>query len=235
MHKLATTTVLESRAFSYLHMAIFMYTPAYTDFFTSNFVMAASASTELDLKRTAFALSSDQRALGLSLDNDLHPLYRHCNFKASALTRGTTGEEVGEPLLEARAHARMIPALRLASLLLDFSLPFLTKACCANLIFVGEQYAFDPLYECTIVDIERVRGLLVEWADRTRFYTRTPEPPPAPDGSFKEATTEVRTGGRPLPTPARSLISIRTETINFFSQENYDKIDAETKTAQLIT
>lgn len=168
---MATTIVLESITFSELHIAIFMYPPTYNDFFTGNFIMAASASTELDLKRTAFALSPEERALGSSLDNDLHPLYRHCNFKASALTRDTTGEEIGEPLLEARAHERMIPALRLASLLLDFSLPFLTKACCADLIFVGEEYAFDPLYECSIVDIERVRGLLVEWADRTRFYT----------------------------------------------------------------
>lgn len=184
--------------------------------------MATSASTELDLKRTTFVLSPEERALGSTLENDLHPLYQRFNFRASALTYDTTGEEAGEPFLEARVYERMIPAFRLASLLLDFSLPFLTKVYCADLVFVGQLYAFSPVYECTGADIQRVRDLLVEWADRTRFYTRTPDPPLGPDGVTFEATTEVRTGGRPFPTPAHSLISIKLRTIQFFTQENYD-------------
>lgn len=196
--------------------------------------MATSASTQLDLKRTTFVLSPEERALGSTLENDLHPLYQRFNFKASALTYDTTGEEAGEPFLEARVYERMIPAFRLASLLLDFSLPFLTKVYCADLVFVGQLYAFSPVYECTDAKIQGVRDLLVEWADRTRFYTRTPDPPLGPDGVAFEAITEVRTGGRPFPTPAHSLISIKLRTIEFFSQENYDEIDTETKTSMLV-
>lgn len=197
--------------------------------------MAASAqSAELDLTRTRFVLSSQERGLGSTLENDLHPLYQRFNFRASALTYDTTGEEDNEPFLEARVHERMVPAFRLASLLLDFSLPFLTKVFCAKLIFVGQLYAFDPTYECTDADLQHVRGLLEEWSGRTRFYCRTTDPPPAPDGTTMEAMTEVRTGGRPFPTPARSLISIKMRTIEFFSQEGYDELGAEAKTSQLV-
>lgn len=196
--------------------------------------MTTSASTELDLKRTIFVLSPEERALGSTLENDIHPLYQRLNFKASSLTDDTTGEEIGEPFLEARVYERMLPAFRLASLLLDFSLPFLTKVFCADLVFVGEQYAFSPVYECTDADIQYVRDLLVEWADRTRFYCRTPDPPVGPDELIMEAVSSVRTGGRPFPTPARSLISIKLSTIEFFGQENYDEIDIETKTSMLV-
>lgn len=195
--------------------------------------MAAWASTEPGLLRTVFALSREERAIGSRLENDIHPLYRRLNFRASALTYESTGEEEDEPFLEERVHERMLPAFRLASLLLDFSLPFLTKVFCADLVFAGEQYAFDPAYECADGDMRRVRDLLFEWADRTRFYCRTPDTPSAP-GEVTEATSEVRTGGRPFPTPARSLVSIRLKTIEFFSQDNYDEVDADTKTASLV-
>lgn len=196
--------------------------------------MVTSASTGLDLKRTTFVLSPEERALGSSLENDLHPLYQRLNFKASALTYDTTGEEIGEPLLEARVHDRMVPAFRLASLLLDFSLPFLTKVFCADLVFAGQQYAFDPAYECTDEDLQRIRRLLLEWSDRTRFYCKTPHGPDQPGESIMEAVSEVRTGGRPFPTPARSLITIRIDTIDFFSQERYTEIHADTKTSMLV-
>lgn len=196
--------------------------------------MVTSAPTELDLKRTTFILSPEERALGSRLENEIHLLYQRLNFRASALTYDTTGEEENEPFLEARVHQRMVPAFRLASLLLEFSLPFLTTVFCADLVFVGEQYAFDPVYQCTDEDIQHVRDLLLQWADRTRFYCRTPDLPSASNKSTTEATSEVRTGGRPFPTPARSLISISNRTIDFFSQENYDEIDAETKTSRLV-
>lgn len=185
--------------------------------------------TDLDLKRTAFAMSPEESTLGLSLDNDLHPLYQWFNFKASALTSETTGEEDNQPLLEERVYKRMIPAFRLASLLLDFSLSFLTKVYCANLVFKGEIYALDPEYKCTESDIRRVKALLLEWAGRTRFYCKTP----LDNASPSEASTEVRTNGKQLPAPARSLTNISIMTIEFFSQENYDQIDAKVKTAQL--
>ncbi|KAL1845927.1 hypothetical protein Daus18300_014418 [Diaporthe australafricana] len=191
--------------------------------------MENSTLTDLDLKRIAFAVSPEERSLGLSLDNDLHPLYRLSNFKASALTSETTGEEENQPFLEERVYKRMIPAFRLASLLLEFSLPFLTKVFCANLVFKGEVYALDPEYKCTEMDVRRVKALLLEWAGRTRFYCKTPFDHASPC----EATTEVRTNGKQLPTPVRSLTNISIRTIEFFSQENYDEIDAEVKTAQL--
>ncbi|KAI3394225.1 hypothetical protein diail_3000 [Diaporthe ilicicola] len=191
--------------------------------------MENSNPTHNDLRRTTFVVSSQERALGSNLDNDLHPLYQLMNFKASTLTYDTTGEEVNVPLLDVRAYERMIPAFRLASLLLDFSLPFLAKVFCADLVFRGEDYAFDPQYKCTAEDIQRVKDLLVEWASRTLFYCKTPDDP----SSDNEATTEIRTGGRPLPTPARSLTNISIKTIDFFSQENYDEINVKNKTAQL--
>lgn len=222
------------KTFPCLHTEVYIQTLTYIDFFAKTFIMASSSSTELDLQRTNFVLSPEERALGSSLENDLHPLYQRSNFRASALTYDTTGEEVGEPFLEALVHKRMVPAFRLASLLLDFSLPFLTKVFRADLVSVGEQYAFSPVYECTDEDIQHVRDLLVEWAGRTRFYCRTPDPPPGPDGFTYEAISEIRTGGRPLPTPAHSLICIKLRTIEFFSQEDYDSIDTGTKTSQLV-
>lgn len=207
----------------------------YAGFFTGKFTMATSASNDIDLKRIAFAFSPEERALGSGLKNDLHPLYRHFNFRASALTADTTGEEGNEPFLEVQVYERMVPALRLASLLLEFSLPFYTKIFCANIIFVGQQYAFDPTYESTDTDIQRVRDLLVEVSDRTRFYCRTPfVAPDSPHHEIVLGSSEVRTGGEPLPTPAHSLIGISKRTIDFFSQDGYGEIDAETKTSQLV-
>lgn len=231
---IARNTVLDPKVSHTCTQQICIRTPAYIGILTSNLTMATTASTELDLKRTSFVLSPEERSLGSSLDNDLHPLYQRFSFRASALTYNTTGEEIGEPFLEERVYDRMVPAFRLASLLLDFSLPFLTKVFCADLVFAGEQYAFSPVYECTDEDIQRVRDLLVEWAGRTRFYCRTPDPPPGPDGLTFEAISEIRTGGRPLPTPAHTLIYIKLRTIEFFSQENYDAVDTETKTSQLV-
>lgn len=231
---MAADTVLEFGTFSYLHREIFIHTPSYTEFFTKKLIMATSASTEPGLKRTAFALSPEERALGSSLENDLHPLYQRVNFKVSALTYDTTGEEVGEPTLEARVHERMVPAFRLASLLLEFSLPFFAKVFCADLVYLGEQFGFDRMYECTDADIQRVRNLLVEWADRTRFYCRTPDPVLGPNEVGTHATSEIRVGEGSFPKPGRSLMSINIKTIEFFSQENYDEIDAETKTSRLV-
>ncbi|KAJ0108355.1 hypothetical protein J7T55_005332 [Diaporthe amygdali] len=192
--------------------------------------MSDSAPTEGCLRRTIFAIFSQERALGLSLENDLHPLYQLFNFRASALTHDTTGEDDNEPFLDMRVHERMLPAFRLATHLIDFSLPFYAKVFCADLVFNGDRYAFDLAYNSTDEDIRRVRALLVEWAGRTRFYCRTPFNPSSTD----EATTEVRTAGGQFPTPARTLTNINVNTIEFFSQENYDAIDAETKTARLV-
>jgi hypothetical protein len=197
--------------------------------------MANSASNEPDLRRVTFVLSPEERALGSSLENDLHPLYRRLNFRASALTANTTGEDDIEPLLEAQVYERIVPALRLASLLLDFTLPFYAKVFCADLIFVGQQYAFDPRYKCTDADIHRFRDLLLGVSDRNCFYRKTSFIAPiSPDEAIALAVSEVRTGGRPFPTPARSLISISERTNEFFSQEGYEEIDAETKTSQLV-
>lgn len=205
-----------------------------TVFITSKFTMANSTSDELDLKRVSFS-RSEESALGSRLENDLHQIYRRFNFRASALIADTSGEDDNEPFLEGQVYGRMVPAFRLASLLLDFSLLFYTKVFCADLIFVGQQYAFDPTYECTGSDIQCVRNLLVEISDRTRFYCRTPSVGlTSPDDAIALAVSEVRTGGRPLPTPAHSLIRISERTIQFFSQEGYDEIDAETKTSQLV-
>lgn len=207
----------------------------HTGFVTGKFTMATSASNELDLKKISFAFSPEERALGSSLENDLHPLYRRFNFRASALTADTTLEDGNEPFLEAQVYERMVPALRLASLLLEFSLPFYTKVFCADIIFVGQQYAFNPTYECTNTDIQRTRDLLVEVSTRTRFYCRTPFVAPAsPNHETVLGFSEVRTGGGPFPTPAHSLISIGKRTNDFFSQDGYGEIDAETKTSQLV-
>lgn len=214
--------------------------------------MASSSSTELDLKRTSFVLSPEERALGSTLENDLHPMYQRFNFRAghfrdSSLINKTglnlfrrwrriftSVEEDAEPFLAGRVYERMVPAFRLASLLLEFSLPFFAKVFCADILSISQQYTLDPTYQCTDADIQRVRDLLVEWSERTRFYCKTEFGPHTTEQPFTEAATEVRTGGRPLPTPARTHISINVRTFEFFAQKSYDEIDAETKTSQII-
>lgn len=154
------------------------------------------------MKRAAFALSSEERALGAGLENNVHPLYRRINFRASALTAEKTRVEEDEQFVKMQVYERMIPAFRLASLLLGFILPFYTKVFCADIIFVGQQYALNPTYECTDTDAQRVRGLLVEATDRTRFYCSTPFVDLAsPDDLIALAMPEVRANGGLFPTP----------------------------------
>lgn len=188
-------------------------------------------------------MSSSTTTLPISLTNPIHPIFQHQNFRATALTHATTGTSPHEPILPKQTYTRLLPALRLATHLLEFSLPFLAKVSFAPLIIPaqaqaqaqqtpGNYYALDPNFTCTPTHIQRIRALLAGWADRTRFYCNTPS---APRGD--KAHTEVRTGGgQLLPTPAaQTVTSISQETIAFFSQQEYDSLPtADTRTAHLV-
>ncbi|POS71344.1 hypothetical protein DHEL01_v210261 [Diaporthe helianthi] len=172
------------------------------------------------MKRAAFALSSEERALGAGLENNVHPLYRRINFRASALTAEKTRVEEDEQFVKMQVYERMIPAFRLASLLLGFILPFYTKVFCADIIFVGQQYALNPTYECTDTDAQRYSVC------RPSVTGRSDRPSHAGGKSQRRAI--------PNPgSPARSLIGINESTIQFFSQDGYDGVDTGAKTSQI--
>lgn len=193
-----------------------------------------------DLGRTAIPISSQESLLGSSLSNNLHPLFSQNNFRVCALTHETTGTNNEEPILPGATYDRILPALRLASNLLDFSLPFLAKIYFAPLVFPNNlpgapptTYALDPRFVATDAHIHRLRARLAAWATRTRFYCNTPSPT-AGDGGCDKAHTEVRTGGKDLPTPAYTVTSISQEIIAFFAREDYDQLPVNVRTAQLV-
>ncbi|KAJ4419483.1 hypothetical protein N0V82_004928 [Gnomoniopsis sp. IMI 355080] len=203
-----------------------------------------------DLKRTALPVSPQESLLGSTLSNNIHPLFRQHNFRTCALTPETTGTDNKEPILPTRTYDRLLPALRLATNLLEFSLPFLAKISFAPLVFpnfppgaaqassASTIYALDPHFVATDAHITRLRARLADWATRTRFYCGTPS---LPGGGCDKACTEVRTqtqttGGGKLPAPAYTVTSISRETIAFFTdrQNNYDTLPVDVRTAQLV-
>ncbi|KAJ4387306.1 hypothetical protein N0V93_007895 [Gnomoniopsis smithogilvyi] len=202
-----------------------------------------------DVKRTAIPVSPQESLLGSTLSNKLHPLFRQHNFRASALTHETSGTSDEEPILAATTYDRLLPALRLASNLLEFSLPFLAKISFAPLVFPNipgappsTTYALDPRFVATDAHIHRLRAQLAAWATRTRFYCNTPGPVAdgcgGGGGGCDKACTEVRTGGKSagdhLPAPAYTVTSISQETMAFFARQDYDQLPVDVRTAQLV-
>lgn len=182
-------------------------------------------------------MPSQESQLGFTLSNSIHPLFKHHNFRASALTPSTTGTSTQEPVLPLQTYNRLIPALRLASNLLDFSLPFLAKVTFAPLVFPSfpnappTYYAFQPDFQPTDAHIQRIRSKLTAWANRTRFYCKTP----GTIACNNKAHTEVRTSnGQAPPSTAYTLTTIAQETIAFFSRKDYDKLPIDIRTAQLV-
>lgn len=175
--------------------------------------------------------------LGFTLTNSVHPLFTHQNFRASALTPSTTGTSTKEPILPIQTYNRLLPALRLASNLLEFSLPFLAKVSFAPLFMSSlpnappGYYTLDPAFQPTPTHITRIRSQLTAWAARTRFYCNTPDS----IACNNKAHTEVRThNGQAPPSTAYTLTTIAQETIAFFSRKDYDQLPVDVRTAQLV-
>lgn len=182
-------------------------------------------------------MSSQESQLGFTLTNSIHPLFKHQNFRASALTPSTTGTSTREPILPIQTYNRLLPALRLASNLLEFSIPFLAKVSFAPLVMPSfpnapaNYYALHPSFQPTNAHIARIRSKLTTWAERTRFYCNTP----GAIACNNKAHTEVRThNGQAPPATAYTLTSIAQETIAFFSRKDYDQLPVDVRTAQLV-
>lgn len=199
--------------------------------------LRALSTRRLVFRTTTHEVTPEEAALGTTLNNNIHPIHRQANFRAQSAPNGNDKSSPNPSdrfCLDNRTFSRILPSLRLAKLLLEFSLPFYTRVWNATFHFPnadsidGYQLLADT-NEPTDEEVTLMRRRIEEMADTTRIYCKTPVTGDKDDASREWAfTTSPRPDGV-------ATISICSETFDFFGSEDYDKVSPQVKTSHLFT
>lgn len=173
----------------------------------------------------------------IPLDNDFHPIFQPQNFRVGIVTNGLGIFYSQDPqwqsstdMFPSQLYDRILPAVRLASLMLDRSIPFF------NRIWHAQEISHPGLLNHTYLDSTQVANCqemdqtiqsLLSFAACIRFYISSlGRDSPSPSGDIWQGITYSALNSKISPLP-QLCIGLEYGFIDFFAGEQYSRASEE--------
>lgn len=180
-----------------------------------------------------------------TLTNDVHRIYRQHNFRimspAILVPQSLAQRDLEMDIIPDVVYDRMLPALRAATRVLEYSLPFFNALWRADIVWPGSRHGqaklqldVDSLAAVTTdAELDEVRrGLNETLAESQRFYMRNPLLVHGAGGHVA-CTQMAYAGPQDDLGPDRPYVSFGNTHMDFFERADYDTIHPDVRLVHL--